>query len=317
MKKNSKNKVNLKIEVPKGNAFAYETHDDLPQMHQQNLCVGKRGSGKTVAVINLIQKLCYDRIFVISPTFKSNRNCMELLDIDEDDVYEDVDDITCVDNIQEKIKEEAEEYDMYHEKLAEYKKFLKLQARREEIPDDLLMMFFDGDKDTFTKPFHWLDGRRPRLCLICDDILGSKLFSKGLRKMNNLAILHRHCGPVESEGGGALGISIYYLTQSYTIQHGGISKCIRNNCTSLILFKTKNEREFKQIQEECSGEVDPETFKQMYDYAVEKPHSFLFVDLHPKKNHPSQFRCCFDEFLNSSFKKSTNEEEPLLKQEKK
>ena len=102
---------------------------------------------------------------------------------------------------------------------------------------------------------------------------------------------------IHAEGGGALGISIFYLTQSYTIQHGGISKCIRNNCTSLILFKTKNEREFKQIQEECSGEVEPETFKQMYDYAVDKPHSFLFVDLHPKENHPSQFRCCFDEFL--------------------
>ena len=244
MKKNSKNKVNLKIEVPKGNAFNYDTHDDLPKMHQQCLVVGKRGSGKTVACVNLVQKLNYDRIFIISPTFKSNRSSMELLSIDEDDVYEDVDDISCVDNIMEKIKEEAEEYDHYHEKMAEYKKFKEYEKKREQIPEELLMMFYDGETDAFTEPYHWLDGRRPRLCLICDDILGSKLFSKGLRKMNNLAILHRHCGPVEAEGGGALGISIFYVTQSYTIQHGGISKCIRNNCTSLILFKTKNEREF-------------------------------------------------------------------------
>ena len=290
-------KISLKINVPNTSAFAHETHDDLPKMHQQVLCVGKRGSGKTICIVNLIEKMQYDRIFVISPTFKSNISIMQQLNIDDDDVYEDTEDISIIDDIKKKIEEEAEEYDLYHEKMREYKKFLALQSRRDDIPDDLLMMFFDGGTETFTKPYHWLNGRRPRLALLCDDILGSKLFSKGLRKMNNLAILHRHCGPVESEGGGALGISIFYLTQSYTIQHGGISQCIRNNCTSLILFKTKNERECKKIVEECSGAVDADTFDKMYTYATDKPHGFLYIDFHPKECHPSQFRCNFDEFL--------------------
>lgn len=292
-----KDKISLKINVPNTSAFAHETHDDLPRMHQQVLCVGKRGSGKTICIVNLIEKMQYDRIFVISPTFKSNISIMEQLNIDEDDVYEDTEDINIIDDIKRKIEEEAEEYDLFHEKMREYKKFLALQSRKEDIPDDLLMLFFDGTTETFTKPYHWLNGKRPRLALLCDDILGSKLFTKGLRKMNNLAILHRHCGPVESQGGGALGISIFYLAQSYTIQHGGISQCIRNNCTSLILFKTKNEREYKKIVEECSGEVDADTFDKMYKYATDKPHGFLFIDFHPKECHPSQFRCNFDEFL--------------------
>lgn len=292
--------ISLKINVPNSSAFAHETHEDLPKMHQQCLCVGKRGSGKTIAVVNLVEKMNYDRIFVISPTFKSNSAIMSQLSIDEDDIYEDTDDIGCIDNIIEKINEEASEYDEYHKKMKEYKRFLNLQSKKEEIPDDLLLMFYDGMQDTFSKPEHYLDGRRPRLCLLFDDILGSKLFTKGLRKINNLAILHRHTGAVDSEGGGALGISVFYLTQSYTIQHGGISQCIRNNCTSLILFKTKNEKEFRKIQEECSGEIDKNTFTKMYEYAVEQPHSFLFIDLHPKEEHPSQFRCRFDEFLGLS-----------------
>lgn len=291
------NKISLKINVPSVSAFAHKTHDDLPQMHQQVLCVGKRGSGKTVSVVNLIEKLQYDRIFVISPTFKSNISIMQQLNIDEDDIYEDTEDIGIISEIKSKIEQEAEEYDLYHEKMIEYKKFLHLQSKKENIPDDLLMMFFDGTTETFTEPYHWLNGKRPRIALLCDDILGSKLFTKGLRQMNNLAILHRHVGAVEAEGGGALGVSIFYLTQSYTIQHGGISQCIRNNCTSLILFKTKNEKEFKKIVEEASGEVEPETFIKMYKYATDKPHSFLFIDFHPKDWHPSQFRCNFDEFL--------------------
>lgn len=290
-------KCNLKIELPNSKAFAYETHPDLPQMHQQVLCVGKRGSGKTVSVVNLVKKLDYDRVFIISPTFKSNAANMQLLAIDEGDVYEDTDDISVIDTIKEEIESEAKDYDEYHKRKELYKKFLKHKNSGNNIPDDLLLEFFDPVLQQFVAPFHWLNGKRPKLCLIYDDILGSQLMSKGARKVSNLAILHRHCGSVVSEGGGALGVSIFYLSQSFTINHGGIPRCVRNNCTSMILFKSKNEKEYDQISDELAGEIGKEEFKKVYDYATSEPHSFLFVDLHPKDNHPSRFRKNFDEFV--------------------
>jgi len=299
MKKVKKNLSNLAIEIPKGDAFAYETDPLLPKCHQQVLCIGKRGSGKTVAVVNLIKKLNYDRIFLVSPTAKSNTAILSMLAIDPNDMYEDTDDITIVEQIKEKVLEEAELYDKYHREMERYKEFQKyLNKNLTGIPNDLLFEFYDFSTKQFKNPpEHWLNGRRPMMCILFDDILGSKLFSKGIRSLNNLAILHRHLGPVEAEGGGALGISNYFLSQSYTVTVGGISKAIRNNCTSLILFRTKNEKEYSQIEDEIAGEVGKETFKKVYDYAVDEPHSFLFVDLHPKKEHPSKFRKRFSEFI--------------------
>ena len=96
---------------------------------------------------------------------------------------------------------------------------------------------------------HWLDGKRVHMCCVYDDCLGSVLFSKGSRKIVNSAILHRHMGAVTEQGGGALGISQYFLTQSFKTQTGGIPRAVRNNCTSMIIFKTKSDKELAEIQE--------------------------------------------------------------------
>ena len=108
--------------------------------------------------------------------------------------------------------------------------------------------------------------------------------------------MHRHLFPVEEGGGGALGCSNFFLTQTYTINSGGISKAIRNNCTSLIIFKTKSQKEYKQIEEEIAGEIGVDTFLKVYNYAVDGDHNFLFVDLHPKE-HQSKFRKKFEEYI--------------------
>ena len=118
-------KSKLDIEIPNVRAFNYETDDDLPQAHQQVLCIGKRGSGKTIAVVNLIKKMNYDRIFWISPTCKSNMTIISMLKINEEDIYEDIDDISVPDQIKAEIELEAAKYDEYHRKMKKYKLFLK------------------------------------------------------------------------------------------------------------------------------------------------------------------------------------------------
>ena len=109
---------NLDIRVPKGSAFAIETPENMSKMHQVMVTVGKRGSGKSYAVVNFIKYLqdagAMDRIFIISPTINSNKALLDMLEIDPEDMYEEPTK-EALDDILEKIEAEAVEYEEYHE----------------------------------------------------------------------------------------------------------------------------------------------------------------------------------------------------------
>ena len=286
----------LEIKPGSGSAFAYETAPNLPKLHQACLVIGPRGAGKTTAAVNLIERMPFDRIFVISPTMRSNAELMKRLKIDPNDVYPDPDDNSCLDAIKSAIEREAEDYDRYHDEMRRYKKLMKLihsNAPLFQLPvDDLEAFYNDGD---FQPPKHRWNGRKCCCCLLIDDALGAGIYTKGIRKLNNMTILHRHIGQLST--GGSLGLSIFFLLQSYKAQAGGISRPIRHQATSLIVFSLKDKKQLHEISEECSGEITPETFMQVYVRAIQDKHDFLFVDLHPKPNHPSGFRRNFDEFI--------------------
>ena len=124
--------------------------------------------------------------------------------------------------------------------------------------------------------------------------MGSQLYSKP-RKLNQFTIFHRHSGQLKE--GGALGCSLFFLVQSYKAVAGGISRTIRSNATSLILFANKNLKMLGEVAEELAGEISPETFFSVFHQAIKNKHDFLFVDLHKKSNHPSPFRRNLDTFL--------------------
>ena len=67
----------------------------------------------------------------------------------------------------------------------------------------------------------------------------------------------------------------------------------------MIIFKTKDESEKEDIADSCAGEISKETFLKVYDEAIGdgSDHPFLFVDLHRKPSHASNFRRRFNEFL--------------------
>ena len=287
---------NLEIKVPKGNAFAFETDPMMFKSHQSCLVIGKRGSGKSVIAVNIIERMKYDRIFIVSPTIQSNKALLDRLKIDPDDIY-DPDDLEALDDIKRKIDEERDLYEKYLEDMKKHKEFMKkLNSDNPvfRIPDEVLLMFYQNG--TFQKPQHKWGGRKPHMAILFDDVMGSLLFTKGIRKLNKLTIFHRHLGQLKE--GGALGCSLYFLVQSYKAQAGGISKCIRNQATTIVLFKTKNDKELQEVQEECSGEIDKETFYQMYEQATDGEHNALVIDLHWKKDtHPSGFRKNLDTFL--------------------
>ena len=152
----------LKIKPPSGSAFGCETAPHLPKLHQACLVVGPRGSGKSTATVNLVERLPFDRIFVISPSMKSNKELMDRLKIDPKDVYEDPDDLSCLDSIRAAIDAERDDLERYREELKRYRKLMKAIHSENSLfrlaDDDLADFYRDGD---FQAPTHRWGGRKP------------------------------------------------------------------------------------------------------------------------------------------------------------
>jgi len=286
---------NVDITVPKSStAFAYKTAPELPAAHMVSLAIGKRGSGKTVAITNLVKHLKYDIIYVISPTFKSNSLLMTDLEIPDENVWEDPDDPNVVSDIIQRVEEERDILEQYLEDMKEYKMFLKmLKNKNTMVSDEMLFKFFpEGELEP---PKHMYGGRNPFIGLLIDDCQSSKLFSN--KRIQNLTIKHRHIGAF-SNNRPSIGLSMFFLVQNYKSKSGGLDRAIRNNATNALIFKSKDEKELEFIASEMSGEVSKDKFMQAYKYAVnDGDHPFLFIDLHKKKNHPSMFRSRFNKFL--------------------
>ena len=281
----------LQIVPPKETSGAYETSPDMPKMHCVTVIVGKRAAGKSVAAINLIEKMDYDYTIAVSPTMNSNKELMSRLNIEH--TFDDPDDLTCIDKIKEIVNGEARDLERYKYEMKEYNKLMKDIREGQNIGDDLMLKFFDND---FVKPKHRWNGKKPRIAVLFDDMLGSGMYSKP-RKINALSTYSRHLGQLEE--GGSIGVSLFFLIQSFKCQTGGLNRVIRNQCTQLIVFKTKDNKELDDIADSCGGEISKDKFIQVYDYAIETggAHPFLFIDLHKKENHPSMFRVCFDKFI--------------------
>lgn len=286
----------LDIKASKGDAFPYQTPDDLIKLHTCLIANAKRGGSKTTSIVNLMERLPFDRIFVVSPTYNSNLNLMSRLKVNFEDVYDDPDDISCLDKIHQAIEKERDDLEKYQEDTKRFNELQKLLTNTNDlfkIPDDLLMDFWSNGN--FQKPTHRWGGRKPCMAILFDDCLNSGIFTKGIKKLNSMVIYMRHLGQLKE--GGALGCSFFFAIQSWKATNGGLSKVIRNQTTHMMLMKTKNMKELEDIADECAGEVDRETFMKVYDTAIREPFDFLFIDLHKKDNHPSMFRRNLNEFI--------------------
>jgi hypothetical protein len=287
----------LQIVPPKETSGAYETSPDMPKMHVVMVVNSKRGGGKTTCVVNLIEKMGYDYTIAVSPTMNSNKELMSRLNIEH--TFDDPDDLTCVDKIKEIVNEEARDLERYRHEMKEYNKLMNDIKNGKSLDDNMLLKFFDTNTyglNDFIKPQHRWDGRKPRIAVIFDDMLGSGIYSKP-RKLNGLATYSRHLGGLQE--GGSIGISLFFLIQSFKCQTGGLNKVIRNQCTQMIMFRSKDLKEIDDIAESCGGEISKDQFMKVYDYAIGdgSNYPFLFIDLHKKPEQPSMFRRRFDEYI--------------------
>ena len=283
----------LEIIPPAHESGLYTTDTFMPKMHQVCIAVGKRASGKSTAIVNLIERMKFDYVIAVSPTMNSNKELLDRLNIEH--VFEDVDDPSVIDSIKDIVKKEAEDLERYKEEVKRYNKLMTDLKDGKYMDDDLLLQFF-SDEGNFIKPTHRWNGEKVRIAVIFDDMLGSGIYSRP-RKLNGLSTYSRHVGQLKE--GGAIGVSLFFMIQSFKCQTGGLNKVIRNQCTTMLLFKTKDRQEMKDVAESVSGEIGEDVFNKVYDTAIGdgSNYPFLFIDLHKKKEHPSMFRRRLDEFI--------------------
>ena len=281
-------------------AFAIETPLEHIALGSITLCVAKKQSGKTRFITNLLYQLkqsgCMDRIIWISDTASSNKKMLKNLDIRPEDVLS-PNDPSAVDKIVAEIDRERDLLLEYREKMKRWKIFHRT-VDPEYLTSELLD-FFNPMTRQFEKPTHWLDGRKPVVGIVCDDIQSTPLC--GSKKFKNLCIKHRHVGAFE-DGEPPIGCSLFIAIQNYTAQgNEGIPKAIRGNCNCVAVWKTGNWKELDLLATELSGVIPKEDILQAYDFVMSREpnnrHNFLFIDLTPKKEHLSPFRMNYDTWV--------------------
>jgi len=290
----------LDVDVPKGSAFTIETPPMMPKAHVLAAVVAPRGYGKGCITCSFIQHMrVVDRLILVSPSAASNKALNDKLRsiLAPEDIFTDPNDISVLDRIVDLVEKERDDYEAYWEKKKKYEalmKTLESDTPLFQIPSSELMAAFDGEG--FTPPVHRWNGNRPVIMVWMDDVMGSDIMSgRGARKLSSLCMKHRHLGALAK--GGAIGVSLIFNMQSYKSAQGGIPKALRANLTLLLLGKTKSERELLEIAEEFGSEVGVPQFMEVYKLATVDPHSFLMIDLHPKRDHPSMFRKNLSEFI--------------------
>lgn len=269
-----------KIKVPPKKAFDVNTPEAEIPMHTLCALVGARTSGKTLAVMNKIYQLqqekCCDRVFFISPTVPSNRPILNMIKINEEDIYDEPNNDALKD-VLDKVNDEANEWEEYQEKMKKYERLKKFMLRKDKSLIDVSKYWdvLGGSQDILEKPESKY-GHKPVLVLVIDDCQGTPLFSTSSKSaFVNFLLRNRHCGR-------GLGLSCFLLVQSYLAQTGAIPRCVRENLTLLCLFKTKDQRSMEKIAGELGNVIDPEIFMRAYNEAMKEDYGFLVVDTAPK-----------------------------------
>ena len=288
-------KTILEITPPKKGAFEIETEEFFPKLHTLTIASGKRGGGKSVAVANYasacLKKGYFDKVWLISPTYASNKEIWDMVPIHEDNVMEPTK--FCMKEIAELVDAERASWDAFLERKKKYQTYLK-DMRKNKLdfnnPEVLSRLLDYEDLDFFNDEpkWHYKNEVPPRLAVIIDDCVGSDLMRLPSAGLVNTAIKHRHLG-------NGLGISMFMLVQSYACKDG-VPRAIRENCTHLMLFRITQEEQIKKLYSESDVDMSYEEFYGMLRDVHSEPYQFLFMDFAPKEEK-YKFRKNFTELI--------------------
>ena len=268
---------------------------------------GVRNSGKSFLVSKYVlgsqkrKRPLYDRIFMITPSFLSNRSYWEPY-ITEEDVREPSD--TALLGIIDEVEQEARDWDEHVRKLKEYNSVIaKLRSNTQPSDEELAVALQSG----WLEPEAWLGKKKPdppewkrhkpgvedrpaQSLLIMDDCLAQPqmLASPTLVR---LAALNRHLAGLEepfvSKSGNvrtSCALSVIFLSQTYKMAVGGPGRVLRENLTHCVVFENKHPAQLKSIAEEIGTAVDMKRFLKAYNLATKDKYGSVLVDFRPPRS---------------------------------
>jgi len=281
-----------KDEPPAEVSNAYETSPNAISQPCLMYVSAVRNSGKSFSVSKMVRGLQRERVFdsvkIITPTFNSNKAYFsDLINDPETDVFEPTKD--SIQKVIDMVEQDRDEFQRHLEDLKEYNEFTRLLKNGGDLTDEQIFKYIGLGflNDRFEKPIWKYEKfaktlRAPQTLLILDDILSSPaiLQSSGLTK---LATLNRHVAPLKEthKNRSACGIAVIIISQTYNMPQG-ISRCLRENVTHLMLFKNRQERQLAKIREELGSAVQEEKFMKAYEYAVREKYGNLLISFAPK-----------------------------------
>lgn len=281
-----------------------ETSASLFALHTLAAFIGPRGSGKTNAVVLLAKRYQDDgsinRIFIISPTYDSNR-IFELLNPDPDDVYKNMH--SCLQDVQSILKKIEEMVAEYNHNKAYNKIYDKWRRFNAGQGPPLPMIDFNMVERNNFEPMERLP--RPSPLIIIDDMSHSDLYTPSKKNpFINLCLRHRHIFKV--------GVSIFMLVQTFKT---GIPKCLRQNIQQFFLWPTHDMSQLESMYDEFANLCTKEDFMEMFQRTTKVRHQFMTIDLNAKEPL-LRFRKNFDTILLPQNQISESEIEELSEETK-
>jgi hypothetical protein len=275
--------------------------EHLPKLPMLLLASAVRGSGKSTSISSMLKhyknnNLCH-RVFVISPTYRSNEFLFKDL-VAEEDVYEDATQ-GALDKIIAEVESEAKEWKHYKENKLIWERFRQqkneyIMMRRKNIDEDLLAAALDAglaDLDSLP-PYKFPGTDHPQMWLIIDDCQSSPLFNPSTKvkgNLSNISIKHRHIG------GDRFGLNMVVALQNWRSNQGSLSKAIRQNQTCLMLWGLRDSKMLDDIYAEIGRDVSKEQFYAAFNYCTSGERwNYMFLEFTPKL----RIRRNLDEVLN-------------------
>ena len=254
-------------------------YPNLPQAYYRLNVSGSSGSGKGVAVINMLSKQYpyFDKIFVVSPTIHNDTKATDFFGDKENVMVFDEPNIKLVKDIKDEISNMIEQHEEFKKIRDIYRKFVKNKYNPDKLTSLELMKLYSCNFDPRSMKMS-VDRDKLNFLVYFDDCQGMKILKSPT--FENFLIKARHHQS-----------NMICTTQTFK----GITNAWRRNATAHFLFKSNDLNQVKSIYEEVAGFFDSEEqFMKIYKYCTDVKHSFMYIDTMDNEN---PIRKNFDEVI--------------------
>lgn len=240
------------------------------------LILGSPGQGKTSICAQLLRAYLdagvHTRVYLISPTFHTNRHVWEHAGVRPEDAFIGVHQgVQALEEILRRIKAEHATFQRSEQHWAAWEKHQKGEAL---TPHERSLLEMLG------RPLVHLP--MPRPAIVLDDVQATKVCSS--RVFQSVAVRRRH---LVHDPPSPTGLII--LSQS--LKSGALPRAMRSMCDLVICFPTRDPSVLKDIFSELASRCTWEQFQRVFNHATSgEGRPYLVVDMTRGFNPAKTFR---------------------------